>query len=123
LGSYCHGEEIAAEVSRRLGYEQITDRMIDIATERRGTNRDRMLRALSGPEPFLNRISRERQKNLASLEATLAELILPDNVLVTGCAAFMIPGDISHVLKACIIANHAFRTSLHRFRAFRTELG
>ncbi len=111
IGSYCHGEDIVAEVSKRLGYPKITETLIDAASERRKVNRERMLRTLSGPEPFLNRISRERQKNLACLEATLAELILPDDVIVTGCAAFLIPGNISHVLKACIIANHAYRTA------------
>lgn len=111
IGSYCHGEDIVAEVSNRLGYERITGRLIDIATERRGTSKQRMLRALSGQEPFLNRISRERQKSLACFEASLAELILTDNVILDGCGTFMIPGNISHVLKVCIIANHAFRIS------------
>jgi len=108
-GSYCHGESIVAEVSKQLGYPQIDGSLIDIASKRRNISKDRILRAFTGPNPFLNRISRERQKSLACLEATLAELILPDNVILSSCASFLIPGNISHVLKVCIIANQAFR--------------
>ncbi len=108
-GSYCYGGLVEAGVTKQLEYPLINDDLLALASERHSIEKDRMLRSLTGPDPFFNKFSRERQKNLAYLEAALAELIQQDNVLLNGCASFLIPGNIGHVLKVCLIANQRFR--------------
>ena len=108
-GSYCHAHEIIAGVSRRLSYEPIDESLLDETARRYGVGRDRLERAMTGPDPFFNRLTHEREKNLACLGTVLAEMILADNVVLHGCYGHLIPRTIAHILKVCIIANHDYR--------------
>ncbi len=110
-GSYCHAEDVIAGVAERLGYDRIDDRLMTEAAQRFSTDCERLTRALYGPEPFLNKITREREKHLAWLRLALAELIQSDNCIVVGCAGHLIPRTIAHVLRVCLIANHDYRVS------------
>lgn len=108
-GSYCRADEVIAGVAERLGYDRIDDRLMTEAAQRFSTDCERLTRALYGPEPFLNKITHEREKHLAWLRLALAEMIQPDNCIVVGCAGHLIPRTIGHVLRVCLIANHDFR--------------
>jgi len=108
-GSYCHADDVIAGVAARLGYDRIDDRLMAATAQRFGTDDDRLTRALYGPEPFLNKITHEREKHLAWIRLVLAELIQPDKCIVSGCAGHLIPRTIAHVLRVCLIANHDFR--------------
>ena len=108
-GSYCNAEDVIAGVAERLGYDRIGERLMEETAQRFSTDCERLSRALYGPEPFLNKITREREKHLAWLRLVLAEMIQPDNCIVSGCAGHLIPRTIAHVLRVCLIANHDFR--------------
>jgi len=108
-GSYCHANEIIAGVTKRLSYEPIDERLLDETADRYGVGRNRLERAMTGPDPFFNRLTREREKNLAYIGTVLAEMILKDNTVLHGCYGHLIPRTISHILKTCIIANHDYR--------------
>jgi len=108
-GSYCHGEEIIEEVSKRLNYRQIDRILLKNTSEKYNISKDEVFRATSGTGTSLIKSSQKNKRTLVYLESTLADLILSDNVIINGCVSFMIPGNISHVLKICIIANHDFR--------------
>jgi len=104
-GSFCSGEEVAAGVAGRLGYERVEDALLDAAAERFGVARDRLVRTLEGPPPFLSKLPHEREKNLAFLRAAMADLVLRDNAVYHGFAGHLVPRGISHVLGVCLIAN------------------
>jgi CheY-like chemotaxis protein/cytidylate kinase len=108
-GSYCHAEEVTAGVTGKLNLERIDEKLIHQTSERFDVRRERLERALTAPDPFLNRITHEREKNLAYLRTVLADMILPDNVVVHGCAGHLIPKTIAHVLRVCLIANFDYR--------------
>ena len=108
-GSYCRAEEVTSEVARELGYPFIDEELMAETSRRFSLPVERIERTLSGPEPFLNKFTHERDKNLASLRMMLAELIQSDNVIVRGCAGHLLPRTMGHVLRVCIIGNHAFR--------------
>ncbi len=108
-GSYCHADDVIAGVAEHLGYDRLDDRLMQETAKRFGTDSDRLTRALNGPEPFLNKITHEREKHLAWIRLILAEMIQPDNCIISGCAGHLIPRTISHVLRVCLIANHDFR--------------
>jgi len=104
-GSYCGGEKVAAGVASRLGYERVEDELLDAAAERFGVARERLVRTMEGPPPFLSKLTHEREKNLAYLRAAMAELVLRDNVVYHGFAGHLVLRGISHVLSVCVIAN------------------
>lgn len=110
-GSYCHGDEIIKEVSKRLNYRRIDTDLPEALSRRYDINHDLAQRVLACEELNFPDISQKQKKIVGYIETTLAELLLEDNVIVGGCTGYMIPGNIPHVLKVCIIANQDFRVS------------
>jgi CheY-like chemotaxis protein/cytidylate kinase len=108
-GSFCRGEEVAAGVASRLGYEQVEGGLLDEAAQKFGVARDRLVRTLEGPPPFLSKLTHEREKNVAFLRSAMAELVLRDGVVYHGFAGHLVPRGISHVLSVCLIANLPYR--------------
>lgn len=100
-----------AGLCRRLGYEHIDDEVVRAASETHQAPADKLSSILSGTDRYRDRRSKERLKYLAFLEASLAELIQKDNVIITGCAGFLIPGNIAHVLRVCLVADIGYRVA------------
>ncbi|MBU1071883.1 cytidylate kinase-like family protein, partial [bacterium] len=113
-GVYCHGEAIADAVCRRLGWDRIDDELLDLASGRSGVSADRLASVMYGPPPFFNRLTREREKNLASLRCALAELVQRDDLVCHGYAGLLLPRRIAHVLQVCAIANTDYRIEVAR---------
>jgi two-component system response regulator CpxR len=111
-GSYCHGEEVAVAVGRELGYAQGDEELLKLAAQRSGSPEQKLLRAMHGPPPFFNKLTREREKNLALLEVALAELATRDNLVFHGLAGHLLPRTITHVLRVCLIAKLEYRVAL-----------
>ncbi len=111
-GSFCHGDRVAKEVAEKLGLERIDDRIFEMTSERYGVDRDRLTKSLMGQKSFLNKVTREREKSIAYLKLTLAELIRSDNKLIIGCVFHLIPRTIAHVLRVCVIANFDYRVKV-----------
>jgi CheY-like chemotaxis protein/cytidylate kinase len=97
-----------------LDYEQIDDEIVRQAAANQNAPGDKLARILSGTDRYRDRRSKERLKYLAFLEVALAELIQRDNVIVTGCAGFLIPGNIAHVLRVCLVADVTYRVQQAR---------
>lgn len=108
-GSHCHGDEVARGVAEKLGYEPIGKKLLGETSRRFGIREDKLRRSLTGPAPFWNSFTREREKNIACLRAALADLIQEDGKLLHGYAGHLIPKGISHVLYACLAANFPYR--------------
>ena len=108
-GSHCHGEEITTRVSTQLGYRIANDDLFRIASERFSISRDKLIRSLTGPPAFFDRFTKDSEIYPAYLAVALAELMAEDNIILTNHPVYMIPGYISHILKACLIANMDFR--------------
>ncbi len=108
-GSYCHGDEIGSELSRRLCYKRLDETLFAVASEKHHIPREKLAGLLGDTAPLRDGHSRERLKILACLEMTLAELIQDDNLVLSGCAGFLIPSNIAHVLRVCVIAGLKYR--------------
>jgi CheY-like chemotaxis protein len=108
-GSYCHADEVAGRVAERLEYDRIEEKLLDSTASKFDVSKEKLVRALTGPPPFFNKVTREREKNIAYLRVALSELIAGDNKLLHGFACHLLPASISHVLKVCVIANHGYR--------------
>lgn len=108
-GTFCHADEVVEKVQERLGYAPLAERLLDETSRRHGIPAKKLLHAMTGSAPLLNRYTHEREKSIAYLKSVLAELILDDNQILYGSAAHLLPRTISHILKVCIIANHDYR--------------
>ena len=108
-GTYCHGEKIAQTVAEKLGYERIEEKLLEETSRRFKIPKGKLIRAMTGPVPFWNKFTREREKNIACLKVVLADLLIEDGKLIHGYAGHLIPNDISHVLSVCVVANFPYR--------------
>jgi len=108
-GIFCHGSEVADAVAKRLKYEQIHEKLLTSTSKRYDIRRDRLVRTLKGSPPFFNKLTHERERNLAYLRLTLAKIIESDSVVCHGFAAHLLPESITHVLRVCLIADPSFR--------------
>jgi CheY-like chemotaxis protein/cytidylate kinase len=104
-GSYCRAEEVAEGVARELGCPLVGEKLIEEASARSGLSKESLVRAMMGPPPWFNRFSRERERGIACLRLTLAELMKQGDGVCHGFAAHLLPRNISHILRVCLIAN------------------
>ena len=107
-GSYCHGGQIAAVLTKRLKYRLFEDFPGTVA-QKHNLPEDKLRQALDATGPFSGRNEVERDQLLAQAEVDLAELIQEDNMVVHDRAGLLIPGDIAHVLRVCLIADIGYR--------------
>jgi CheY-like chemotaxis protein len=109
-GSYCHGDEIISAISQKLGYRLLDDDLFATTARKCCVPREKLVRCFAGSEIRKTPDSKDRLRMLACLESTLAELIQEDKAIVSGCAGFLIPGNIAHVLRVCVAADLKYRT-------------
>lgn len=111
-GAFCHAEEVVPKVAGELGYKIIDEQVLEETARRFKTSREKLQKALVGPEPFFNKLTHEREKHVAWLRLVVAEMVQPNKVIVSGCLGHLIPRTISHVLRVCLIANHDYRVKI-----------
>jgi CheY-like chemotaxis protein/cytidylate kinase len=113
-GSYCNGEEVARKVVEMSGYALMNEEaLIAEASSQFGTDEGKLTKALMGKTSVFNKFTHEKERSLACLKMTLAEILKSrDNLLLRGLSGLMIPADISHVLKVCLIADLKYRISV-----------
>ena len=104
-GSFCGGDTVAENVASRMGYERIDGQVMEQAATNSGIPEEKLRRAMSGPPPFFNRLTCERERAVAHVRQALAELIEADNVVHHGLARHLIPTNITHTLQICLIAS------------------
>ncbi|UCD94854.1 MAG: response regulator [Candidatus Zixiibacteriota bacterium] len=109
--SYCHGEEVARETARQLGIDYIDSQVEEKASELFGVSGKKLLSAMYGSSSVIDKLSRGREKNIAYLRAALAELALRDNFVYYGGAGHLLPKNISHIMRICLVADHGFRVA------------
>ena len=57
-GSYCQGDEVAAQIAQKLGYELLGDPFLEGASKKSGISLEKLLRAMHGPQSLLENIRR-----------------------------------------------------------------
>ena len=108
-GSFCRGEEIAEKAAQVLNYKRIDDILIGETSAEFDVAAKKLEQTLQGEVPALNKFTREKEKNTAFLRTVLARLIEDDNLVIHGPAVHLLPRNISHILRVCVIADFAYR--------------
>ena len=111
-GRFCRGEEIVAGIRQRLNYEVLGDNLFEIAAQAHSVAPSNLRRTLTEAAPSDGRLPVEHERLQSALQVELAEFIQFDQRIVTGCPAYLIPGDISHVLRVCVVADKTYRLSI-----------
>lgn len=108
-GTLSGGKMLAEMLADRLHYQEVSREIIIQATEKYGVPEYKLYEAIQKSPSFVQRLTFEREKYLAIIQATLCEYVKDDNVVYHGHAGHFLLSGISHVLRVRILAPMAFR--------------
>lgn len=112
-GSFCNGPEVAKRVLELSQFRLVDDEaLIAEAAKKFSIDRGKLMRALMGKTSIFNRFTHEKERSLACLRFVLAHALKEDGLLLLGFAGMMIPADVSHVLKVCLIGDLKYRVKV-----------
>jgi CheY-like chemotaxis protein len=112
-GSFCKEEPVCREVQAQTGSPLFYDKeVVAEASRLSGIPEVRLDRAFSARTSVFNKFTHEKERSIAYLKLAVAGLLSGDNLLISGFGGLLIPNEVSHVLRACLIADMKFRTSL-----------
>jgi two-component system response regulator CpxR len=111
-GSYCRAEEVANMVAQRLGYGCIGEELLEETANLYHVPRERLRRSMHGPPSVFNKFTHEKVRDVAYIRAGLARYVKENNIVYHGFAGHLIPRDITHVLRVCIVASQDYRAAL-----------
>ncbi|MFZ0610881.1 MAG: response regulator [Desulfobacterales bacterium] len=111
-GSFCNENQVVREVLSRTGYAQISDKdIVADAVRISHMPANRIERAFSAKTSVFNKFTHERERSLAHLRVALAERLAADDLVITGFVGQLVPREISHVLRVCLIADMKARVA------------
>ena len=109
-GTFCGEESLVQKLSSATGYRLINDKdIVPEASKNLGIPENKMVRAFSAKTSVFNKFTHERERSIAHLRLTLARIILDDNLIIKGFCGQLIPEEVIHVLRVCLIADMASR--------------
>ena len=109
-GVFCGEQDVITDVVASTGYRLITDSDILLRAENTsGVSKDKLSRAFSSKTSVFNNFTQEKECSIAYLRLTVAELLTEDNLAICGFSGLLIPQDINHVIRICLIAEMEYR--------------
>ena len=116
-GVFCGEQDIIADLTASTGYRSVTDSdILSRAQNASGVSKDKLRRAFSSKTSVFNKFTQEKECAIACLKLAMAELLAEDNLAVCGFSGLLIPKDISHVIRICLIAEmkHRIRQAIEK---------
>jgi CheY-like chemotaxis protein/cytidylate kinase len=111
-GSYCRAEEVAKMVAQRLSYGCIGEELLEETANLYNVPRERLKRSMHGPPSVFSTFTHEKVRDVAYIRAALARYVKENNIVYHGFAGHLVPRDITHVLRVCIVASQDYRAAL-----------
>jgi len=110
-GSFCKEDLVVREVLVKTGYKLVSDEeIVAEASRASGMAESKIRRTFSAKTSVFNKFTHEKERSIAHLRLAIAEMLCDDNLLISGFTPQLIPDEISHVLRVCLIADIKFRT-------------
>ncbi len=112
-GSYCCEQEVVRKIAAAAGCRLATDRDVIEETSRRFSLEQRkLLQAMTRRASIFNTFTHEKERSLACLKCAVSDLLREENLLLAGFVSHLIPREISHAMKICLIADLRYRTGV-----------
>jgi CheY-like chemotaxis protein/cytidylate kinase len=109
-GIFCGEQDIIADVIASTGYRSVIDNdILSRAENISGVSKDKLRSAFSSKTSVFNKFTQEKECSIACLRLAAAELLAEDNLAVCGFSGLLIPKDINHVIRICLIAEMKYR--------------
>ena len=111
-GIFSSGRSVAEQVAQRLEYTCVNDELLTGVAAKLGVPHAELSRAFSGWQRLSEDSPSTTERTKVILEAAMAELVSADNLVCTSPAIHLIPAQITHVLRVCLIGDREFRVAL-----------
>lgn len=112
-GDFCRAEAVIRDAAQRTGCEPVADRdILADAARLSGIEIRELEKAFASTTSIFNKFTHEKERSLAYLRLAVAERLAGENLLFAGYVAHLIPRDITHVLRVCLIAAAKFRIAV-----------
>ena len=105
-GTFCNQEEVVQELQKRTNYKVVTDRdIVKKASELCGITENKVERAFSAKTSVFNNFTHEKERSIAHMKLAMAQILQTDQFIASGFSSLLIPKNITHVLRVCLIAD------------------
>lgn len=112
-GSYCKEDKIIKEICSQTGFRLVSDdEIVAEASHLCNIPQEKIKKVFSNKISVFNRFTREKERSLAYLRAVLAKKLTQDKLIINGFAGQLIPKNINHILRVCLIADMQFRIGI-----------
>lgn len=108
-GLFTSGSEIAAGLAQKLDCELVGDSLLNDVLRDFGIGRADLEKTLRGETSFFNNLTHKMEKHIVFLKAALANQLNSVDLVLNSPAALMIPKNVTHVLRICIVADRNYR--------------
>jgi len=109
-GRYCGEESVLERLQKVTGYEILRDgHFVREAGRHSGLSEGKIEKAFSSKASVFNRFTHERERSLAYLRLALSSSLRRENLIIEGFTAMLVPEEITHALRICLIADMAAR--------------
>lgn len=111
--AFCQADQVVDAISKKTGYRVVTDKnIVERAAEACEIEEAKIAKSFSSKTSLFNKFTHEKDLSIACLKMGVSDVLGDDELIVYGLSAMLIPRSISHVLRACIVAERGFRKSL-----------
>jgi two-component system, OmpR family, response regulator CpxR len=111
-GTFCDDEPVLQALLQQTGYKLVSDAdLVAEASQLSSIPETKIDRAFSARPSVFNKITHERERSIAYLRLALARMQGEDNLIINGFGGHLIPRDLSHVLRVCLIADMKSRVA------------
>jgi two-component system, OmpR family, response regulator CpxR len=105
-GTFCNDEPVLQAIVEQTKYKLVSDADLTAEASRlSSTPESKIDRSFSARTSVFHKITHERERSIAYLRLVLARLQSHDDMVVNGFVGQLIPRDLSHVLRVCLIAD------------------
>ncbi|MFO8084811.1 MAG: response regulator [Desulfobacterales bacterium] len=112
-GTFCGEEEVICEILKSTGYHRITDEdIVADAAKLSGMSDHKIRNAFSSKTSVFNKFTHEKERAMAWVRLSLAGRLSEKQLMIQGFCGQMIPKEITHVLRICLIADMKYRIDL-----------
>lgn len=109
-GTFCNEDNLINKIAQQTNYNKITDGdIIKKASVISDMPESRIKTAFSSKASVFNKFTHEKERSLAWVKLALAEMLLEKELLIHGFSSLLIPKEIMHVLRICLIADMKYR--------------
>jgi len=109
-GTFCRQESVVQKLHEQTGYEIASDSdIVKKASSLCGIAESKIERAFSAKASVFNNFTHERERSIAHMTLAVAQMLQEDKVIFSGFSSQLIPKNVSHVLRVCLIAELKFR--------------